>query len=518
MQVDLIQGTDAWHQYRLDNFGASEAAAMLGISPLTTRTELLHMKSTGLAKEFSEWVQANILDYGHEVEAAARPLVEVDIGEDLYPVTHQGEIALAGAPWRLSASLDGLTLADTIAWEHKQWSEELAASVANGILPEHHMPQVQQELMLSGAEKLVFTVSDGTRDSMVSLTVHPIPEWFERLRAGWAQFAADLRDYKARQIPDKPAAEPLKALPALVVQTRGEVVSSNLSVYRVAAERFIANIKTDLQTDEDFANAEATVKFCDTAEKDLELAKSAAIAQTASIDEVLRTVDHIKDQLRTKRLALEKLVAKRKTEIKETILAEAKIAYADHVTALEAEIKPLRLPAVAPDFAGAMKGKRTLASLHDAVDTLLANAKISTSATAADYRAKQAWCKEHAAGHGALFMDMATIITKQMEDFQLVVTTRVAAHLAAEAKKEADMRAQIAAEEKVKAEAAAAKLLREQQAEAARAEAAKEAEQRERVAAETKRQLEAQAASVAAARRTEVPVPGAVPATAAAEI
>ncbi|WP_242489352.1 MULTISPECIES: hypothetical protein [unclassified Pseudomonas] len=40
------------------------------------------------------------------------------------------------------------------------------------------------------------------------------------------------------------------------------------------------------------------------------------------------------------------------------------------------------MPAVAADFAGAMKNKRTIASLQDAVDTELAGAKIAASQTA----------------------------------------------------------------------------------------------------------------------------------------
>jgi predicted phage-related endonuclease len=48
MQIhDLAQGSPEWQQYRLEKFGASEAAAMLGISPLVKRNELLHMKATG---------------------------------------------------------------------------------------------------------------------------------------------------------------------------------------------------------------------------------------------------------------------------------------------------------------------------------------------------------------------------------------------------------------------------------------------------------------------------------------
>jgi predicted phage-related endonuclease len=489
---ELLQGSDDWHGFRFNHDGASEAAAALGLSKTATRTEMVRMKATGLAKEFSDWVQENILDYGHEVEALARPLAEKIIGDDLYPVT----LSLG----RLSASCDGLNMAETIGWEHKQWNAELAAALAAGMLPDTHMPQVQQQLMVSGAEKWLFMTSDGTEDNMTWMWVHPDNAWFERIVAGWEQFNIDVANYKQVDLIEKPAAEPIAALPALVVQTEGKVVSSNLAAYKFAAEKFIAKINTNLETDEHFADAENTVKFCGEAEAKLELAKAAALAQTSTIDEVMRTVDHIKAQFRAKRLELEKLVKTRKEQIKETILHEGKREYADHVAGLEKEITPLRLAMPQPDFGAAMKGLRTLASLHNAVSTTLANAKIAANQQAADYRAKQAWCKENAAGYGHLFMDMATIISKAMDDFQLVVTTRIDKHKADEAAKAEALRASIAAEEKKRADAAIAEAARVAQAEADRQAAAAVEAERARVAAETKVQLEQKAAAAAAER------------------
>ena len=263
MQIhNLIQGTNEWHLFRAEHFGASEAAAMLGLSKKVKRTELLHMKHTGTAKEFTDWVQANILDYGHEVEAMARPLVEEIIADELYPVTCSEGI--------YSASCDGLTMTEDVAFEHKQWNEALAQSVADGILPEEHMPQCQQVLMVSGASKVVFVVSNGTPDKLVHMDVLPDAEWFDRIKAGWSQFEKDLAGYSPRELAEKPQAEAIMQLPALMVQIRGEVATSNLPAFKAAAEQFIANIKTDLQTDQDFADAESTVKFCDKAEKDLD--------------------------------------------------------------------------------------------------------------------------------------------------------------------------------------------------------------------------------------------------------
>ncbi|OEZ50298.1 YqaJ-like viral recombinase domain protein [Janthinobacterium sp. MP5059B] len=492
---NLLQGSDDWHAFRFNHHGASEAAAMLGLSKKVTRSELVRMKATGLAKEFSDWVQENILDYGHEVEALARPFAERIIGDDLYPAT----LSLG----RESASCDGLNMAETIGFEHKQWNADLAASVRADVLPEEHQPQVQQQLLVTGAEKWLFMASDGTENNMVWMWVYPDTAWFARIVAGWEQFDIDVVNYTQVDIAEKPAAEPIAALPALVVQTEGKVVSSNLVAYKAAAEKFIAKINTKLETDEDFANAENTVKYCGEAEDKLELAKAAALAQTATIDEMMRTVDHIKAQFRAKRLELEKLVKTRKEQIKETILNEGRHAFTAHIAALETEITPLRLQQSQPDFAGAMKNKRTLGSLRDAVSTTLANAKIAANTQAADYRAKQAWCREHAATYGFLFMHMANIIGKPMEDFQLVITSRIADHKRAEEAKAEAERARIREEERVKAEKAAAETIRLAQVGSDRLAAEAAQAERERAAADTQRQLAEQASQIAAERAAE---------------
>lgn len=417
---DLVQGSDEWLLFRSQHFGASEAAAMLGLSKKVKRTELLHMKHTGNAKEFSDWVQANILDYGHEVEALARPIIEKIIGAVLYPVTcSEGD---------QSASCDGLTMSGKVAFEHKQWNILLADSVYQGVLPEEFMPQCQQVLKVTGAERLYFVVSDGTPEKFVYMEVLPDPAWFERIDAGWAQFAKDLATYEPTVYVEKPIADAIKQLPALAIQINGEVVRSNLPMFQAAAERFIETIKTDLTTDEDFATAEANVKFCKTAEDDLEGAKIAAIKQTASIDELMRTVDFIKDKLRTKRLVLEKLVVNQKAAIKDSILLKAKAEFSDHVASIEKEIAPIRLICAVPDFAGAMKAKKTMASLHDAAKTAVANGKIAADAIARDLRSKLAWIKESHADYGFLFKDLQQIIYKADDDFRLTVNTRVGDH------------------------------------------------------------------------------------------
>ena len=445
---NLIQGSPEWQQFRLEHFGASEAASMLGLSKKVTRTELLHMKSTGTAKEFSDWVQKNILDYGHEVEAMARPIIEEIFGIDLYPVTC--------SDGRLSASCDGLTLCETIAFEHKQWNQALASAVGGGELPDEYMPQCQQVLMVTGAEKVIFTVSDGTSQKMAWVEIEPDQEWFNRIRAGWEQFKKDFDEFVYVTHSEKPEAEAVMQLPALSIQSTGHIsIISNLDLFGQKLNEFVGNLDLEPTDDQGFANAEAAVKTLQKAQDALEAAEASALAQAADVDEMRRTVALYADTARKTRIMLEKMVKARKEQIKAHVITKAKEAFEAHIEALEEEIKPLQVYQTykQPDFIGAAKNKRTLASLHDAVETALANAKIAADATAKDVRAKLAWHKENAKGHGILFPDLQQIIQKPADDFQMVVQNRILQHKADEAKKLEAERVRIQAEEEVKARA-----------------------------------------------------------------
>ncbi len=419
----LLQNTQEWHTYRATHDNASDAPAMMGASPYQTRSELLHARSTGMSRDVDSATQ-HIFNEGHRYEALARPLAEAIIGEDLYPVV--------GSEGNLSASFDGLTMAGDIIWEHKSLNESIKAAQSVDDLGAHLRIQMEQQLMISGAEKCLFTASKWDENDQLVEEKHfwyvSDSELREAIVQGWNQFHEDLASYVPREITEKPKADVIMALPALYIQIKGEVTLSNLPDFKAKAEEYIASIKTDLQTDNDFANAEETIKFCDKAEKSLEQSKAAAIGQTASIDELMRTIDNIAEQLRSKRLSLTKLVTTKKDQIKLQILNEAKQVFANHVAKLEAETAPIKLNLNMPDFAGAMKNKRTLASLHDAVDTLQAQSKADANTTAQEYRRKLAWFNTDAGSQHTIFPDLQTVMQKPFDDFCLFVTSRIDQH------------------------------------------------------------------------------------------
>jgi predicted phage-related endonuclease len=442
---DLIQGSDEWLLFRQSHHGASEAAAMLGLSSKVKRNELLHMKHTGTAKEFSDWVQEHILDHGHEVEAMARPIVEELIGEDLYPVTcSDGD---------LSASCDGLTMSEEIAFEHKQYNAGLSSAVRAGVLPDEYMPQCQQVMLVTGAKKVIFVVSDGTRDQMEHMEIFPDNAWFERIHAGWQQFAKDLATYVPAVVVEKPLGRTPETLPALRLEVTGMVTASNLAEFKDHALAVFGSINRELTTDQQFADAEKTVKWCGEVESRLSAAKEHALSQTQSIDLLFKTIDDISAEARSVRLELDNLVTRRKVEIKENIILGGKRAYEQHIASLKEETGGPWIALPIPDFAGSAKGKRTMASIQDGVDTVLANAKIAADASAKAIRASLTCLREETAGFEFLFSDKLSLIGKPMDDLKLVIKTRIADHQAAEEKRREEDRARIQAEEERKAEA-----------------------------------------------------------------
>jgi predicted phage-related endonuclease len=93
---NLIQGSPEWEAYRAAMRNASDAPAMMGVSPYKSRAELLRELHTGIVPTPDAGTQKRY-DNGHRVEALARPLAEEFIGAELYPVTgSEGILSASG--------------------------------------------------------------------------------------------------------------------------------------------------------------------------------------------------------------------------------------------------------------------------------------------------------------------------------------------------------------------------------------------------------------------------------------
>ena len=265
--LNITQGSQEWLAYRMKTCNASEAAAMLGYNKYLTRTDLLRRKAFGIEEAVSAY-QQRLFDAGHLAEEMSRPRAEELLKTELFPAT--AETVIGGI--KLLASFDGLSIDKPLLWENKLKNKALIEFVERGDLPDTHWPQVEHQMLVADVDEVFFTISDESGDILASIFYKTIPLRRQTILDGWRQFMGDLESYKS-DVVEEVTATPIQSLPALFIEADGWVVSSNLSAWRNAAEAFIANIKTNLNTEQDFADAEETVRFCEDAEKKLALVK-----------------------------------------------------------------------------------------------------------------------------------------------------------------------------------------------------------------------------------------------------
>lgn len=444
--TSLVPGTQEWHAHRAAARNASEASIIMGASKKTSRAELLRLKASGNEKEYSQWVESVLFARGHEIERNIRSYIEeMYFTDELFPIVGTTDDGY------LSASFDGhCSLGSEESWECKQWNQDKADAIFGAEIPAVDFWQVVHQSVVNDGRRVLYSVSDGTPEGTVSL-------WYElkesdkaKLLAAWKQFDKDLKNYQPKEIKAEPTGKAPESLPALNIEVKGMVTASNIDAFKSHALAVFGAINKDLQTDGDFADAEKTVKWCKDVEDKLEAAKQHALSQTADIDALFRAIDDISSEARRVRLDLDKLVKTRKENIRIEIMREAETAFASHIATINARLGKVQMPQVKADFAGAMKGKKTVQSLRDACDGELARAKIEASQLSEFIGANVTTLREMATGFEYLFMDAQQICQKANDDLVLLIKSRIADHKAAE---EASQKAKTEAAEKAAAEA-----------------------------------------------------------------
>ncbi len=469
MQVhNITQGTDQWRAHRAKYLNASDAPAMMACSPNMSRTDLVRQLALGIERDFSDYVQNHILDKGHLFEKLARPMAEKIMGEELAP--------LVGTSGKYGASFDGQILLGTRSWEHKRLNAALREAMFEGCtgadLPLCYQVQMEHQAMVAeDTEQILFTASEWDDDGNIIEARHcwytPNPELRAQIVAGWAQLEADVAAYV--QPEPKPApvvAAPMETLPAVSVRVDGQLaIVSNLPAFGTALRNFIDRIPTAPSTDQEFADTEAACKALKQTEDALEAAESNALAQLADVDTMRRFVADYRALARATRLQREKLVAQRKEEIRGEIAASGVAALREHIAALNARLGKPYMPTVPADFAGVIKGKRTVDSLRSAVNDELARAKIAANEIADRIHVNLTTLREQASAHAFLFADTAQIVLKQPDDLAVLVKSRIGDHEAKEAARIEAERARIRQEEAERADREAHARLEQQERE-----------------------------------------------------
>lgn len=418
--LDVQQGSTSWMAARAwPARCASDAPAVMGASKYISRSDLVRQKALGHNEDISPEVQA-LFDRGHQAEAAARGILEMQLLDDLFTKTCTTDDGV------YLASMDGITNDGTVGFEHKLLNASLVAQVQARDLEPHYYWQLEHQLLVTGAEYIIFVTSDGTVENFHTMEYHPVAGRREALVAAWDQFAKDVHAYVHKAVPDQVVAADQPSLPAVIVNTEGQIaIRDNLPEFGMALKAYIARLPAKPSTDQEFADADAACKTLKKAEDALQAEEDRALASMTSVEDLRKTIANLRAIARQTRLATEKLVEKRKLELRAEIVAEYRAKLALHYETINVGMCHGLLPVVDGDWAGAMKNKRTIQGLRDGCDDLLAKCKIEANERAFAVNANLQTI--NAAGRPHLFADKAQLVTKDPEAVKAIVNGRIAA-------------------------------------------------------------------------------------------
>jgi putative phage-type endonuclease len=439
-QLTIAQGSQAWLDNRRTARGASEAPVVMSASKYMKRAELIKQKATGIVPEVDSFKQA-IFNKGHETEAKARLILEEIIGEDLYPVVATDDEGY------LTASFDGITMDGDVCYEHKLFNQELANQVITEDLDPHYYWQLEQQLYVSGAKKVIFVTSDGTPDNFESMEYVAVPGRIEKLIAAWKQFDIDVANYQPEEKEDPVIATVVKDLPSVMVQVSGSVaIIDNFQLFEQALRDFIKNrLIRKPKTDQDFADLTVQIKSLKKAEDALDSAEEQMIAQVQSVSDMKRTKDMLHKMARDNRLVAEKLLKEEKDNRKRELLAKASADLSGYAK-LMFDRAGVPIPCSA-DFAGSIKGLSSIESMEEKLGAALRNAQHEANLLADLVEANRKTVEDM-----SLVPDFHLVCMKPKDDFAALLSVRINQRKEAEEKRLNEEREKIRAEEQAKAQ------------------------------------------------------------------
>ena len=236
----------------------------------------------------------------------------------------------------------------------------------------------------------------------------------------------------------------------LVLTTESKVLSTNIVEFEKQAEQFLATLTSKFETDDDFAAAKEEVKTL----KEVEDKIRAAIksAQSGEIAALITSAENIAERFRQERLARDKLVKSKESEIKQNIIngaldeiSEIRSKYESSVSLALEQTMPKS--AITNRLEEATKNKRKLDGLVKSVN---AEKTLILAELAQESARITARLKMIPVAYEHLFRDALQLVAGT-DDLEPIIAERVNA----EQQREAELKAKAEEEAKVKAEAQA---------------------------------------------------------------
>lgn len=183
---------DKWTEWRSKGLGASDAPVVMGVSPYKTRLVLWEEK-VGLAAPYEgNWATRR----GNELEPKARAHYELIYNTPM-PIAF---VEHKDHPF-IRASLDGYNEEKSIVLEIKCPGKDDHNTAKAGKVPDKYYPQVQHQLLATGAKLVHYYSFDGEGGTLVEV----IPDllYIERLKAELISFWDMVKEQVPPEISDK---------------------------------------------------------------------------------------------------------------------------------------------------------------------------------------------------------------------------------------------------------------------------------------------------------------------------
>jgi hypothetical protein len=211
----------------------------------------------------------------------------------------------------------------------------------------------------------------------------------------------------------------------LVLKITGAVEQSNLAEFEKQALAVISSINTVLETDEQFAEAEANVKFCQQIEIRIATARSTALASTEAIAKLIATTERLEAKFRETRLSLNSKVKTEKERRKNEIINAGRNRMQGML--INSPVKHCFVFNHAV-FTEASKGKRNLAKIQEAVDELIEAEELRLANMEADFADNMAMIEQSETEWPGLFPDKQNLALSAKETVLALIQGRVADH------------------------------------------------------------------------------------------
>lgn len=192
----IQQGSQYWKRWRKQGIGASDAPAIMGVSPWSTKSDWLQT-SLGF-----QHFRGNARTFrGERLEPFVRAMCNQQLNKEFRAICAEHD----DYPW-LRASLDGLCMDNEHILEIKCPNDSAHSKAVGGGVPNYYYPQLQHQFLVTGLDRLTYaSYSDEPKfkgNELALVEIKPNPDYiatlFRRL-----QEAQELKEKAIKMLKEK---------------------------------------------------------------------------------------------------------------------------------------------------------------------------------------------------------------------------------------------------------------------------------------------------------------------------